>query len=141
MTRFPDWPRRLQVFLNERRQCRFSYGSFDCCLFVCDAIRAMTGVDVADSFRGTYHSRRQARSALTELCGYPSVEVVAEQITKQHSMKEVPIAFAQRGDVVIIPRLLGHSLGLVGLNGEEILVAGDGVTKLSLSKAVRAWRV
>ena len=47
MTRKPDWQALLDAFLAEHQFDSFQYGRWDCCLFVCDAIQAMTGVDPA----------------------------------------------------------------------------------------------
>jgi hypothetical protein len=43
--------------LLEHQSDSFSYGRWDCCLFVCDAIRVMTGIDLAADYRGAYSSR------------------------------------------------------------------------------------
>ena len=57
LTRLPGWQGALDRFLTAHRETRFQYGVWDCCLFACDAIEVMTGVDVAAQFRGRYHSR------------------------------------------------------------------------------------
>ena len=61
VTRKPDWQALLDAFLAEHQFDSFQYGRWDCCLFVCDAILAMTGVDPAAAYRGTYSSRAESR--------------------------------------------------------------------------------
>ena len=61
MTRKPDWQALLDAFLAEHQFDTFQYGRWDCCLFVCDAVLVMTGVDPAAAYRGTYSSRAQSR--------------------------------------------------------------------------------
>lgn len=136
LTRFGNWQSRLSSFLAETAYRRFAYGAWDCCLFPCDAIRVMTGVDPALELRGQYHSRRDAYRLIR------SVQEVAEKITSQLQMPEVPVLLARRGDVVRVQRPRDSSLGLVALNGREIIVCRrEGLCRISLAHAVQAWRV
>ena len=142
MTRRPDWQARLHAFLMEHRSDAFRYGRWDCCLFVCDAVRAMTGVDPAADFRGSYSSRAEARRALIAHVGSASVEAVVEAVTAKHGMPETGVLHARRGDVALIERSRDFSLGLVALNGRDIaLASARGLWAVALSLAVRAWHV
>lgn len=133
MNRFPDWATRLEVYLREPRE--FHYGAWDCCLFVCDAIRVMTGVDPALAFRGKYDSAKAAR-----LLG--SVKAVSEAVAARYGMPEVSIRHARRGDVALIKRGRDYSLGLIALDGRRVLVAGArGVLTVPRLLATRAWMV
>jgi hypothetical protein len=65
MTRFDDWPERLEKFLAQSKdKASLEWGSFDCCLFSCDAVLAITGVDLAADFRGEYSSEMGAAKLL-----------------------------------------------------------------------------
>lgn len=141
LTRKDSWQLLLHQYLCASREKPFRYGEMDCCLFVCDAIAAMTGVDVASPFRGRYGSRKQASRALEMFAGRPSVEAVTERVTKEHGMPEIPPALAQRGDVVLLPRAHDYSLGLVGLSGDILAASAVGFEHAPLSLAIRAWRV
>lgn len=141
LTRKQNWQVLLHEHLCACRAREFQYGSFDCCLFVCDAIEAMTGVDVASPFRSRYGSRRQAFRALEMFAGRPSVEAVTERITADHAMPEVTPLLAQRGDVVLLKRSYDFSLALVGLDGAILAAAQQGLERVPPSLAVRAWRV
>ena len=126
----------------EHRFDAFSYGRFDCCLFVCDAISVMTGVDPAAGFRGTYSSRAEARRAILAHCGSASVQAVVEAVTTRYGIEETPVLHARRGDVALIKRSRDHSLGLITLNGRDIALASShGLWTLPVSAAVRAWHV
>jgi hypothetical protein len=49
---------------------------------------------------------------------------------------------AQRGDIVLVQRGKSHSLGVVGLNGREVVAAAeDAFLRLPLNLAICAWRV
>lgn len=117
----------------ERR--RFQYGIWDCCLFACDAIQVMTGVDPAAEFRGRYDSAESARAL-------GSVRVIAEGTAARYAMPETPILHARRGDVALIRRGRGYSLGVMALDGRHVMVAGArGVLRVPRLSACRAWMV
>jgi hypothetical protein len=143
LTRLPDWQSRLNTFLLAHQSEPFRYGRFDCCLFVCEAISVMTGVDPAAGFRETYSSRAGARRALVSYCGTASVRAFAEAFTAKYGMREsATVLHAQRGDAALIERSRDYSLGLIALNGREIVVASSlGLSMAPLSSAVRSWHV
>ena len=111
MTRYPNWPARLEAFLARHQDAKFRYGTWDCCLFVCDAIEVMTGVDPAADFRGRYHSRAEAPQAIRDRVGSPSVRRIADSVTAAHGMRAIPVLNASRGDLALIKRPRDYSLG------------------------------
>lgn len=136
MTRYPDWAARLERLVRANAARPFRYGEWDCCLFVCSAIEAMTGVDPAVRLRGKYRSIAEAR----QLVG--SVRAVAEGYAAQLKMPEIGVMHARRGDLVLIERPRAYSLGLVALDGKHLLVAGArGIVKIPRIRACRAWMV
>ena len=144
MTRDPHWPARLEEYLRSSQQTKFRHGSFDCALFVASAILAMTGTDIAESFRNAYRTRQQAIQRSKELGLGASIQSLTEGVAALYSLPEVPPLCASRGDMVLIPRAKGrdHSLGIVALNGREIYWAlRVGWGTLPLSRACRAWRI
>jgi hypothetical protein len=143
VTRKPDWQALLHAFLMEHRCDPFCYGLWDCCLFVCDAVCVMTGVDLAAEFRGAYSSRSEARRTILAHCGSTSVQAVVEAVTAKNGIEETPVLHAQRGDVALIKRSgRDYSLGLVALNGRDIVLASvRGLWTTPVSSAVRAWHV
>lgn len=146
MCRKPDWALRFDRFLVDHAHTPFSYGQFDCCLFIADAIAAMTGTDLAAPFRGRYHSRKSALEAVKTYCGRASVRTLVERAAAEQAMPVIPVPCAQRGDLLLLARPKGHSLALVALNGREALVLRRaGIWRLPLaelgSQAQCAWRV
>ncbi|HXJ41389.1 MAG TPA: hypothetical protein VNH18_19060 [Bryobacteraceae bacterium] len=142
LTRYPDWQSRLERFISAHRADTFAYGRWDCCLFVCSAIEAMTGTDIAARFRGKYTSRRGAMAAVREVTGRASVRSVAEDAAMQFEMPTIPVRQAKRGDMALIQRGGGPSLGLVSLNGRDVLVVGEGgLVAVPISLALGAWGV
>ena len=142
MQRRSDWQGALDEFVRANQDRRFEYGTWDCCLFACDAIVAMTGVDLATSYRSKYSTRMGALRTMGEQVGTASVRAVAEDAAAMHEMPEVPVAYAQRGDMVLVQRGRNYSLGLVALNGKDVIVTSRrGLWRLPLSRALRAWQV
>ena len=142
MQRRSDWQSVLENFLRTHQNRPFEYGNWDCCLFVCDAIASMTGVDLAADYRGTYSTRAGALRAIREQLGTRSIQAVAENAAAVHNMPEVPVSHAHRGDMVLIQRGRDYSLGLVALNCRDVIVTSKrGLWRLPVSRAVRAWHV
>lgn len=138
--RLEDWPTRLERYVLAQQKAKFRYGQLDCCLFVAGAIEAMTGVDIAP-FR-EYHSRRTASQLAVTYCGRKSVRAIVEKAFEEAGMPKIPPAFACRGDAVLIKRPSDSSLGIVDLNGRDILLlAREGFARQPISLAVQAWRV
>jgi len=137
VTRRPDWQQRLDAFLRDHQFEPFHYGRWDCGLFVCSAIAAMTDVDPAVTLRSVYSSPREAIQTLRAR-GLRSVEALVESVTTEYRMPETRVVCAQRGDVALVR----HSLGLVALNGRDVLLASHkGLWRVPLSMASRAWHV
>lgn len=134
MTRFPDWQGRLSWFFTQNRNRPFEYGTWDCCLFAADAIKAMTGTDIAAEFRGRYANRTEAYALIG------SVGSVAPKVAKQYGMPQVPISYARRGDMALIERARDYSLGIISLNGKEIaILRARGIVTIPLSLGFIAW--
>jgi hypothetical protein len=142
LVRYPDWDQRLHQFLLGQVANPFHYGRFDCAIFCADALVAMTGVDVAAPFRGQYLSRKEALAAAKNYCGKATVDHVVAAVAQRHGLLPVAPAYAQRGDVILLNRMRDVSLGIVSLNGREVLAAGrKGFMRVPLSRAKRAWRI
>lgn len=142
MKRYTDWERRLSFFVSSRINCQFEWGNHDCCMFACDGIQAITGIDPAHEFRGIYHDRNTAITALRELYG-TGLEGVIEAITEEHGMPEIEPLTIQRGDIALIHDKKGFPLMGLCVDGKYIGVPGDtcGISLHTIDKTYRAWRV
>lgn len=125
MQRFQDWTIRLDQFLIHHRDMPFAWGTQDCCLFACSAIKTITGVDPAEDWRGKYDSRRTAQKLAAEnKC--TTVEDIARAMAAKYQIKEQNVRLAGRGDIICMPtdpRVgLGSSLGVV--TGGAVAIPG-----------------
>jgi len=141
MKRFDDWAGLLDAFIASRRHARFEWGVNDCVLFACDAVLVMTGEDLARGFRDHYATLHGAAKAMRQF-GASSVGELADIMADRRDLRVLPPLFAQRGDVVLLDRELGESLGVVCLHGVEVWApAEEGLAEIPLSEAIRAWRI
>jgi hypothetical protein len=140
--RLQDWPTRLSLFLQAQAHVPFDYGTNDCCLFVADAVLAMTGHDfAADHFRGKYNSEVGAYRVLKKFGG-GSVAAMMDKFVALGYFEEVLPAFAGRGDVVLVVIDGVDSLGIVDLTGIHIIAtAPTGSVRLPIALATRGWKL
>jgi hypothetical protein len=141
MNRMLDWETKLADFIHANLRTPFAWGKFDCCLFACDAVQAVTGTDLARDFRGKYDSLASAYAMAKEYSGGAIAEL-AEKKAAEYELAEVPLAFASRGDVVLVSTVLGDALGIIGMDGIDALCsASHGLVKVSRSAWKKAWRI
>lgn len=132
----------MQQFLLHSLSQPFAYGQRDCCLWVADAVEAMTGTDIAAPFRGRYHSRAEAVALCFEYTGQRSLRRFLSEALLAQGLTRIPVGLAQRGDLVLVRRGKDHSLGVINLSGRDIMAAAEeGYLRLPLDLATCAWRV
>ncbi len=136
MDRRPDWQPRLDAALRAAAARPFAWGRHDCALFACDCIAAMTGEDPAARFRGRYRTARGAARALRRIGGARNLGGLATRVLGA----PFPPAFARRGDLAEVEAGAGPALGVV-LGRTVALVAPEGLVRVRLDRARRAWRV
>jgi len=128
-----DWPEILNQCIAAARGKPFVWGQHDCCLWVANTVRAMTGTDHAKEFRGKYTSMRGAHKVLGK-------KGLSGSLDKKFSRINHP----KRGDVVLIPTEITEQ-PLEGLGiclGTTIAMIGEaGLEFLPLSAAAAAWDV
>lgn len=141
ITRGQNWQIDMANAIVAAGTMPFAWGTNDCCLFVCDVILAMTGVDLGTDYRGKYTTAEEAAALISEATGGGGVEELAEQICAANDMPEVEVNFAQRGDVALHDTDIGPCLGIVDHEGGTYLSESHGLLYLPRSDIRRAWRV
>ena len=127
MSRLSDWEARLSAYIAEKRGEAFAWGQHDCCTFSAGAVEAMTGVDAMPEFRGKYDT---ALGSVRILDGKTLEQVLDDKFA------EVPIGFAQRGDLAMLDCCVGVVAGDYGW-----FVAEDGLERVKRPLWDKAWRV
>lgn len=133
LQRIPTWRISLHETIEAHRLVPFSWGEHDCALFAADCIKAMTGLDLATGFRGSYHSASGAQRALKR-AGYPNLVALAADF-----FEEITPMMAGAGDIAAFDTPDGWALGVVA--GERVTVLGPGglgtLDRLAAAKAFR----
>lgn len=129
--RFRDWQSRIAAFVQSRERAPFAWGDHDCALFVCDAIKEISGHDPASDVRG-YKNERGAARVVKKLGGMRTIGA------SRFGMEIHPMQ-AQVGDVGLIEIDGRESFALCG--GAVWLAPGlNGLERLGINVAVMAWR-
>lgn len=129
-----NWPLLLAQFIESRRTTPFEWGKNDCCLFVADALEAITGTDFADDYRGTY---------TTEIGAYRALKKHADgTIASAWSryFDEIPPASMGRGDVALV-EVDNEPACALCFGAKLWIVSKQGLITLPRAEAKMAWRV
>jgi len=128
------WPSRLNDYLEAASERPFSWGEWDCAVYVFGAAEAITGDDHAETWRGKY---KTPTGALKQIKKH-GVENLGEWLDKFYSRQ--PILFAQRGDIVAIDQDSFGAFGIV-IGAQALFVGPDGTETRPLVECDYAWRV
>lgn len=109
MKRFPDWPERLNAYIEGRRERPFCWGSNDCALFAADAVEAITGETLGKAWR-KYKTAKGAAQIIKRAGGMRG-------LAEKAGLVEKPVGLAQRGDVVLVAVEGRETFGIVAGNG------------------------
>lgn len=136
LKRRKDWRPRLDAYLESIEGKPFKWGELDCALFAADAIMAMTDVDLAAEFRGSYSDEVGAGAAITA-AGFDGYEALAESLLPAPT-DENPIGI---GDVAVVDMPgFGSCLAIVGgAHLTAMTLRGKG--SLPLARATRFFKV
>jgi len=98
--RIEGWESRLAAAVEEAKGKTFSYGKFDCVLFVMDVARDLTGKDFLEGLgiRGKYKTKAEAAKLIVKLGGKGGFKGA---VTKAIGIKPKPPEFGSRGDVMM----------------------------------------
>jgi hypothetical protein len=137
MIKLSYWRPSLTAYLVQCRARPFKWGEHDCALFVCGAIEAMTGEDLAKPYRGRYRSAAGGLK-LIKKDGYKDhAEFAAALLTELDHPSQ-----AAAGDIIAyqVEGGTGIALGIVN-NDRSYVLAPDGITTVPTLSAVRLFRI
>lgn len=126
--------------INLARVKSFAWGVNDCCLMAADIVKAITGVDIAADYRGTYSNEAEAEAILVAAGG---MAALIHSAVAPLGWTRTRVTLARRGDLVlrIVPETGKPSLG-VCLGRDAIFPAiGGGVGFVLTTSCETAWRV
>ena len=131
--RHENWPELLAEELEGARERPFSFGAgHDCTAFAMRIVAALTGRDHLAEFPA-YTTETEAAAILAAHGGLRAMA------TRQFGAP-IAVAYAQRGDLVLLPTERGDALGICMGSGAAF-AAPVGVTVMAMQQVVAAWRV
>lgn len=127
------WPEILASEIEGARERPFSFGAgHDCTAFAMRIVAAMTGRDHMAEFPA-YTSEAEADAILAAHGGLHAMA------TRQFGAP-IAVAYAQRGDLVLLPTPRGDALGIC-LGSSAVFAAPLGVSIMAMQHVVAAWSV
>lgn len=98
MKKKPDWEKRLHDFLASNKDTKFSWGAWDCCIFVDSAIKAMTGSHVIPEFT-VWGNKKAALRTIKEYSG--NLTGCVNKAAISSGMTKVLPSDVMKGDLVV----------------------------------------
>ncbi len=144
MKRLPNWDTKLlPEFVVQRRKMPFAWGANDCCILAADAVKAITGVDIAADFRGRYTDEAEAFALIKKLTGGSTVADAAVYCAGKFGLTEYEFPLlAKRGDVVVLEDAGRLIAGFVHMDGRHIASVGEtGFRYYLITAAKRAFQI
>jgi hypothetical protein len=135
--RLPGWRKRLDDLIEEIRRRPFDWKNADCAIaFGARAVEAINGKDLAAPYRGEYKNSNEA-FAVMKKAGFKRLDDMVASL-----LPEIPVSFAQVGDIVTFPKKDRFKATIGVVNGERVfVVTEEGLGTLELTQAKRAFKV
>ena len=146
MRRYEDWPDRLVCFLADRDRTPLKWGTSDCSLFACDAVKAMNGSDPGHWFREKYKTKTRAFRLLRQFAGGGLIETT-ERVMKEMDYPEIKPEKANSGDVVLInvenvhPDAFGLTTAIMACPEVAIAQGKDNLVYVENPDIKKAWAI
>lgn len=133
LTRKQSWPEILAEEIKAAEMRPFSWGTHDCCAFAARVVEAITGQDFMGAPFAPYETEAEAQEILAEFGG---VEGIAGLCLDQ----PIPVNFASRGDVMLMPTERGDALGIC-IDHRAAFASVKGLMLQPVSACRLAWMV
>ena len=132
--RLDNWPSRLAAAVADADHEPFRWGSHDCGAFAAVCEKAVTGGTLFADVLGNYKTALGAARRLKR-AGFDNIEALVSA-----RLQEIPVNFAQRGDIVVSDSDIGPVIGVM-LGDVFVSPGDDGLIRQARIFARRAWRV
>jgi hypothetical protein len=131
----PEEEKALIDFLHAWQGLPFVWGKNDCCLFACNSVLAVTGIDPGWKYRDLYTTELGALKALKKHGG-GDIKTAFTQVFGPIK----PRLNAENGDLVLIDTELGDAVGVVQ-SCKVWAVSPAGLVSLPISQAKGCWKL
>ncbi len=137
LSRRADWRLRYDACIESLRRRPLAWSETDCVIGLgAGVVEALTGVDLAAQWRGTYVDEAGALAAIAAAGADGLIDLVATMLPQIHPSE------AQIGDLVAVVAGGPIGFGLGAVNGERVFVMMPrGLGTVDLDLAVTGFRV
>lgn len=136
MNKKPDWEQCLHDFLTSNKDTKFSWGAWDCCVFVDSATKAMTGSHVIPEFI-EWGDKKAALQTIRKYSG--NLTGCVNKAALSAGMTEVLPSDAMKGDLVVYTSEGNDGAGIY--DGYAIAApSDDGLARKRKDLIVKAYR-
>lgn len=131
-----NWPDKLNLFVEEKRNQPFNWRLNNCGFFACDWVAMLIGVDPAAAWR-TLTARQ-----LVVFVRDNTLSDLANRCAQANNFQQVEPAFVRRGDTVESPPMpeAGPALG-VCLGFKSVFPGKKGIVFINTLVCTRGWRI
>ena len=131
-----DWTEILDEYIIQNRYRKYKYGSFDCVLFSTELVKKIIGINLLEGI--DYNDMKTGLDLLKKSGGL--FKLTDLQMNKV-GLKTIPLAFAQRGDVVgCMTEEHGETLGIC-IGSKFVSTGEDELVFLPMKEVIKAWRI
>jgi len=129
-----DWEQRLSSLCIDKSEVPHVWGEWDCVIFCAMAVEEMTGENLIADIKGAWTSKIGAARVIKNN-GFDSLgDMVADRL------KEKPLPFIKRGDVVLCDGPDGEFIGIV-MGHFSVGPGPTGLASVPIDQAIRGFEV
>jgi|TARA_R100001460_G_scaffold37421_2_gene71736 hypothetical protein len=139
MKKIPDWEISFDAYLNRNMHRPFEWGKWDCVMFMCGFIKAMTKRELKPK-SWTWSSEEEAMQCILKYGkGKGLAEGISNAVDRQKGIKEIRPEMVTKGDFGVYRE--ENDLACVFDNYSALGVNTEGLVVKNEVEIVRAWRI
>tara|TARA_B100001057_G_scaffold485664_1_gene565673 strand:+ start:2613 stop:3035 length:423 start_codon:yes stop_codon:yes gene_type:complete len=138
MKKLPQWEIRLFDFISNNTNKAFKWGKWDCCIFVIEAVKAMTETQI---IKPTWNNKLEALFFIKE--NGKTINSATTKFLKKSGLKTIDKNFITAGDVVLLKDIHNNNEQIMGICTGNLIacVSEEGITYRENQNAVKVWRI
>jgi len=138
MKKLPQWEIRLFDFISSNKDKPFKWGKWDCCIFVIEAVRAMTETEI---IKPSWNNKLEALFFIKE--NGKTINSATTKFLKKSGLKTIDKNFITAGDVVLLKDIHNNNEQIMGICTGNLIacVSEEGISYRENQSAVKVWRI
>tara|TARA_R100000773_G_scaffold14878_2_gene13612 strand:+ start:949 stop:1371 length:423 start_codon:yes stop_codon:yes gene_type:complete len=138
MKKLPQWEIRLFDFISSNKDKSFKWGKWDCCIFVIEAVRAMTETEI---LKPSWNNKLEALFFIKE--NGKTINSATTKFLKKSGLKTIDKNFITAGDVVLLKDIHNNNEQIMGICTGNLIacVSEEGISYRENQSAVKVWRI